>query len=248
MVGSTQTKRTELILLPGMDGTGELFLEFAAALPADLRATTVQYPTDRCLSNSELENFVRAACPATGSFVLLAESYSTPLAIKFAASNPRNLEGLVLVAGFATSPVRGWCRVLGTLLVPLMSHIRIPLFAARLWLVGLNAPPPLLKAVRSAVSSVRPEVLAERLRAVLACEVRAEMGQVAVPVLYLQAKQDRLISVSCVEELRKIKPQMTVVTLKGPHLLLQREPYKAAEMVARFVRSLCSSEEGASRS
>jgi pimeloyl-[acyl-carrier protein] methyl ester esterase len=96
-----------------MDGTGELFSEFAAALPREFETATARYPTERCLSNSELEGFVRAVCPTSGSFVLLAESYSTPLAIKYAVSNPENLEGLVLCAGFATSPVQGWRRFLG---------------------------------------------------------------------------------------------------------------------------------------
>jgi pimeloyl-ACP methyl ester carboxylesterase len=224
-----------------MDGTGELFSEFAAALAGECDIATVRYPTERRLSYSELEGIVQAVCSTSGRFVLLAESYSTPLAIKYAASNPENLEGLVLCAGFATSPMRGWQRLLGWSLAPLMFLIPLPNPAAKFWLVGPGAPPSLLELVRAAVSSVKPKVLAARLRDVLACEVRQEMGDVTVPVLYIQAKQDRLVSASCLDELLRIKPQMTVAALEGPHLLIQREPYKAAETVVTFVRSLCSS-------
>jgi pimeloyl-[acyl-carrier protein] methyl ester esterase len=241
MAVSAQTQRLKLVLLPGMDGTGELFSEFAAALGGEFEIATVRYPTERCLSYSELENFVRAACPISGPFVLLAESFSTPLAIKYAASNPVNLEGLVLCAGFATSPMRGWRRFLCSLFAPLMFRVPLPNLAAKLWLVGPDASPSLMGSVRSAVSSVKPKVLAARLRGVLACEVRPEMGRVTVPVLYLQAKQDRLVSSACLDELLRIKPQMAVAALEGPHLLLQREPYKAAETVAGFVRSLWQS-------
>lgn len=221
-----------------MDGTGRLFKSFIEAFPPGLETVTVQYPADDSLSYPELENFVQAACPISGPFVLLAESFSTPLAIKYAASNPENLEGLVLCAGFATSPVRSWRRFLGSLLAPLMFQVPLPNLAAKLWLVGPDAPPSLLAAVRSAVSSVQSKVLAARLRAVLRCDVRAELGRVAVPILYIQAKQDHLVSASCLEELRRVKPQMCVAELEGPHLLLQRESYKAAEVVTRFVRSL----------
>ena len=238
MAVSTQTQRLKLVLLPGMDGTGELFSEFAAALAGEIEIATVRYPTERCLSYSELEGFVRAACSISGPFVLLAESFSTPLAIKYAASNPENLEGLVLCAGFATSPVQGWRRLLGWLLAPLMFGIPLPNLAAKLWLVGPDGSPSLLAAVRSVVSSVQPKVLAARLRAVLACDVRAELGQVVVPVLYIQAKQDRLVNASCLEELRRIKPQMAVTALQGPHLLLQREPRRTAEVVAVFAQHL----------
>lgn len=221
-----------------MDGTGELFSEFVAALAGQFETKTVRYPTERCLSFSELEGFVRAACSTTGPFVLLAESFSTPLAIQYAASNPVNLAGLVLCAGFATSPVRGWRQLLGRLLAPLLFSIPLPNLPAKLWLVGSEASPSLLATVRAAVSSVQPKVLAARLRAVLACEVRAGLGQVAVPILYIQASQDRLVSASCLEELRRIKPQMAVVVLEGPHLLLQREPRRAAEVVASFAQHL----------
>lgn len=240
---SAQTQRLKLVLLPGMDGTGELFSEFAAALAGEFEIATVRYPTEQCLSYSELEGFVRAACPTSGPFVLLAESYSTPLAIKYAASNPENLEGLVLCAGFATSPMRGWRRFLGWVLAPVMFRIPLPNLAAKCCLVGPNAPPSLLGSVRTAVSSVKPKVLVARLRDVLACEVRPEMGHVTVPVLYLQAKQDRLVRASCLDELRRIKPQMAVVALEGPHLLLQREPHKAAATVVQFVRSQCPSRD-----
>ena len=168
--------------------------------------------------------------------MLLAESFSTPLAIKYAASNPEHLEKLVLCAGFATSPVRSWRRFLGSLLAPLMFCVPLPNLAAKLWLVGSDASPSLLAAVRSAVSSVQSKVLAARLRAVLGCDVRAELSRVAVPILYIQAKQDRLVSASCLEELRRIKPQMAVTVLEGPHLLLQREPRRAAEVVAAFAQ------------
>jgi pimeloyl-ACP methyl ester carboxylesterase len=115
----------KLVLLPGMDGTGSLFADFVDALPKSFNAVTVRYPTEQCLSYSDLEDLVRAACPISGPFVLLAESFSTPLAIKYAATNPNNLEGVVLCAGFATSPVRGWRRFLGSLLAPLVFHIPI---------------------------------------------------------------------------------------------------------------------------
>ena len=227
----------KLVLLPGMDGTGELFSEFIAALPEPFEAVAVSYPTERYLPYSELENFVRAACPLSEPYMLVAESFSTPLAIQYAATNPANLEGLVLCAGFATSPVKGWRRFLGSLLAPLVFCIPLPNLAAKLWLVGADAPTSLLTAVRHAISSVQPGVLAGRLRAVLASDVRGAVGRIGVPILYIRAEQDRLVSGLCVEELRQIRPEMSVAVLAGPHLLLQRWPQRAAEAVVRFIRS-----------
>jgi hypothetical protein len=82
---------TKLVLLPGLDGTGVLFADFVAALSKELQTATVRYPLERCLSYSELEGLVRAAWSISEPFMLLAESFSTPLAIKDAASNLVNL-------------------------------------------------------------------------------------------------------------------------------------------------------------
>jgi pimeloyl-ACP methyl ester carboxylesterase len=69
----------------------------------------------------------------------------------------------------------------------------------------------------------------------------ADLSRVAVPILYLQAKQDRLVGASSLEDIRRIKPHVKVETIDGPHLLIQREPRLTAELVARFVDNLLTS-------
>jgi len=230
-----------LVLLPGMDGTGELFSEFIAALPPLCETVIVRYPTEEPHSYQELEQIVRAAWPVSEPFILVAESFSTPLAIQYAATHPANLAGLVLCVGFAASPVRGWRRLLGSLLAPLLLRVPLPNFAAKLWLVGPDPSGALLIAVERAISSVQPRVLAARLRAVLTCDVRADLNDIEVPILYLQANGDRLVAASCLETIQRIKPDVKVVSLDGPHLLLQRKPQITAEAVVEFARSCCPS-------
>jgi pimeloyl-[acyl-carrier protein] methyl ester esterase len=221
-----------------MDGTGNLFADFVKGLPGSFETEVVRYPNDYCLSYPNLMNFVRSAGPVSEPFVLVAESFSTPLAIQFAATKPPNLKGLVLCAGFASSPLRGWRCLLGSLFSPFVFRLPLSDFAAKLWLVGPSASPALLSAVKSAISSVQPRVLSARLRAVLNCDARKELTQVAVPILYLQAQQDRLVPASSLEEIRRIKPQTFVAEFSGPHLLFQREPQQTAEIVAKFIRQL----------
>jgi pimeloyl-[acyl-carrier protein] methyl ester esterase len=198
----------------------------------------VRYPTDRSLSYSQLTTFIRSATSMSEPFVLVAESFSTPLAIQYAAKNPPNLKGLVICAGFVTSPSKGWHRFIYSFLAPILFSVTLPESAARRLLVGPDASPQLVASVRSAVASVKPKVLSARVRAILACDAREELGQITVPILYLQAEQDRLVGRSCLEEIRRIKPQAAVTVIPGPHLLLQREPQCAADAVARYVRQL----------
>lgn len=231
-------KALRLVLLPGMDGTGDLFGDFVAALPSSVEAETVRYPAGDCLSYAELEPLVRAALPVSEPFLLVAESFSTPLAIRCAASSPKNLKGLVLCAGFATSPVRGWRRWVYALLAPILFRIKLSKTAARLFLVGKGAPDTLVAAVMAAVSSVQPKVLSGRLSEVLDCDVRGELRRVVVPILYIRAKQDRLVPASHLDEVRQIEPKVVEAAIDGPHLLFQSKPQKTAEIVVEFVRQL----------
>jgi pimeloyl-ACP methyl ester carboxylesterase len=182
--------------------------------------------------------YVGSAIPSSEPFVLLAESFSTPLAIECAAANPPNLKALVICAGFARRPARGPLRFAASLLAPLLFRFRVPNFALELLLVGREVPPSLLNEVRAAISSVQPEVLSGRLRVVLRCDVRPALRKVSIPILYIQAGQDRLVPASCLREIRQIQPGTEAVVVDGPHLILQREPRRVAEVVKRFVRQL----------
>lgn len=225
-----------LVLLPGLDGTGDLFAPFMASLPKQIATVVVRYPGNQSLSYPQILDLVQSSLPPADPFVLLAESFSTPVAIQCAAKNPPNLNGLILCAGFASSPAHGWRRFIGSSFAPPAFRLPLPKFVVSRMLLGLDPPAPLLALVRDAIRSVNPSVLSTRLRAVLACDVRAELAQVAAPILYLNASQDRLVPQSCLEEIKRITPQVEIAAIAGPHLLLQREPQRAAHAVADFVQ------------
>lgn len=222
-----------------MDGTGKLFRDFVDALPAEFEALTVSYPPDRCMPYSSLLPMVLDSCPKDEPFVILAESFSTPLAILCGARNLPNLSGVVICAGFATSPVKGWRRWVCGLLTPLFFRIPLPEIAVRRWLLGEDAPLSLLDSARVTISSVHPKVLVKRLGAVLACNTLDALSRVSVPMLYIQAAKDRIVGVRCLEEMLQIRPDLKVERIDGPHLLVQRRPQRVAETAARFILTVC---------
>ena len=224
-----------IVLLPGMHGTEELFSEFMKAIPEPKHIEGVYYPTDISLSYEKLLKIIQSFVPASDPYFLLAESFSTPVAIQFAATRPFNLKGLILCAGFASSPMTGLGRIAASALAPLLFRLPVFEFAINRFLIGPNPPESLQAAVRAAISSVRPTVLTARLRAVLSCDTREALSHVAVPILYIQATKDKVVAKSCREEIQRIKPDIRVASINGPHLVLQREPQKSADAVTLFV-------------
>ena len=92
-------------LLPGMDGTGDLFRPFIDSLPSNFSPTIVSYPRDRIAGYEELGNYLSDAVPREAPYVVVAESFSGPVAVEHAAKQPSNLEALILIGSFVSNPL-----------------------------------------------------------------------------------------------------------------------------------------------
>jgi pimeloyl-ACP methyl ester carboxylesterase len=114
---------TTLVLLPGLDGTGELFAPFVEALTGiDVRV--IAYPADRAMTYAEHEAFVRDKLPRDEDYFLLAESFSGPIGISIAASTPPRLRGLILCCSFASNPLPRFSPL--SKVVSMLPAVRLP--------------------------------------------------------------------------------------------------------------------------
>jgi pimeloyl-ACP methyl ester carboxylesterase len=232
----------KLVLLPGLHGTGDLFDPLLEALPSSLEPIVVSYPRDRELTGAELIAFVRSHLPLNDPYVLLGESFSSLLATQIAATHPANLRALVLSAGFASCPLRGILRIGMAAALRCLPRselaVCLPSFLIRRFFAGPGAPESIVRKVQSTVASVHLGVLLSRLRYIDRHDVRAELAQVTVPLLYLQAAADRTVPWQSLEEILAVKPDVTVVRIDGPHLLLQCEAQKSSQAIADFLEHL----------
>jgi pimeloyl-[acyl-carrier protein] methyl ester esterase len=231
-------ERLKLVLLPGMDGSGDLFTDFLKFLPAWVTAQVVSYPADRKLSYSQLQRGVESVLPTSEPFVLLAESFSTPLAVNLAATHPKNLKVLIICGGFVSTPAKGITRWIAFLVSPILFRFTAPERLLRKYMLGFTASPELLRKVRSVLSKVSPGVMAHRLRVALACSSRKELSQVSIPLLYISGTDDRLIRRRSIEEIRDAKPDTCFLGIEGPHLIVQTQPRKVAEALGCFLREM----------
>src|SRR5688500_10831267 len=90
-------------MLPGLDGTGKLFQPLISALPKYLEPVVISYPQVVSLDYAALAELVRKQLP-DDRFVLLAESFSGPIALAASALKPEHLVAIVLCTTFVSSP------------------------------------------------------------------------------------------------------------------------------------------------
>jgi pimeloyl-ACP methyl ester carboxylesterase len=222
----------KLVLIPGLDGTGDLFAPFVAAL-VGVDTRVISYPPDRSMSYAEHEAHVRERLPKDGDYALLAESFSGPVGIAIAASAPPGLKGLILCCSFASNPLP----VFGPLsrLIAVFPAMKIPpaLFAP--FLYAGHATTELRRAHAQAMAKVSASTLRARVSAILAVDCCALLRRVRVPMLYMLARADRLVPRSASQKIERILPDIQTVEFDAPHFLLQTRPELAAVRVKSFI-------------
>lgn len=92
--------------------------------------------------------------------------------------------------------------------------------------------------LRDALGKVPPAVFRARLRGVVSVDVRAQAQALQMPVLYLQAENDRLVPPSALVDAERCFESIRARIFRAPHCLLQVVPAEAAELVADFIEQI----------
>jgi pimeloyl-ACP methyl ester carboxylesterase len=222
-----------LVLLPGMDGTGIFFEDFAAVAQPEFGPIIVRYPDDPSRGYAGLEPVARAALPRDKPFLILGESFSGPIAISIAASNPPGLVGLVLCVTFACNPHP--LLPLTTAILKPFPPVRLPSFIQHRNLFGEYDSPRLRAKLRGVRAVVSQKTLKARLEAVASVDVSEQLRRITVPTLDLRATHDRVVSCASGDHIRKVLPQVELAELDAPHLMLQTVPQESLAAIRRFV-------------
>jgi pimeloyl-ACP methyl ester carboxylesterase len=223
----------KICILPGLDGTGLLLTEVEAVLARENAVSLIRYPTDIYRYDSLLK-WVEDAVPDE-DFIVVAESFSGPLAIMLASQKPRGLRGVVFVATFARSPIRlpsKFARIARVLPVrsTFLTWLVQPL------LMGQWSSKAFSQQFRRALRLVPAKTIAGRLEEVLKVDVREHLQKLPSPFIYLQATRDRLIP-SKISRDFDFAPD-TIFKINGPHFLLQSKADTAAACISTFIAHL----------
>ncbi len=222
----------KIFILPGLDGTAQLLSEIVELLGVKHEVTAVRYEPDlhRYL---DLKPRIEALLPDE-DYIIVAESFSGPLATMIAADDRSGLRGVVFVATFAQTPIR--VPEILTYLVDIAlvkSHLLAKL--GQPLLIGRWATPEFAERFQKVMKGVPASTIGGRLREVLRINVTGQLSSLKVPSIYLSATNDRLIPSSMASEFNRRSNSVFEIT--GPHFLLQANPKEAAKHILDFAAS-----------
>ena len=227
-------EKTAIVLLPGMDGTGELLRPLAKLLSTYRPVQLISYPVDRFLNYDQLISYVRGCLP-NDRFVILGESFSGPLAIEIAATDSR-VDGLVLASSFARHPLPAQFALFARLLD--LRWIPTTLVAAAL--MGSTATPTLKEHLRQILATLPRDIIRGRALEVLRVDKRDRLSEIKCPLLCLHGRSDRLVGKRHVDEIVTLRPGCQVRWLDSSHMLLATDTDRAASVIEDFCEHLHS--------
>lgn len=224
----------KIVLLPGMDGTGELFREVLAELyPLD--AHCLPLPSEGPQDYERLSTTLESSLP-NEEFILVAESFSGGIAAHLSTKCLPNLKAIIFVASFLSAPRKITAYIASFL--PLQRLTNFPFFnmICRSVFLGRNASNSKIDAFKRVLLSVPQGVLESRLKVIAAS--RYSGFETSLPSVYIGATNDMLVSSSKRAEFRVAYPKISFVEVEGPHFILQAQPKKGAAAIAGAVHLL----------
>ena len=224
--------KQKLVLIPGMDGTGELFAPLLAEL-SNLECLVIPLPAAGAQDYATLVQKIHAELP-TEPCVLLGESFAGPIAAQLSALP--QVKAVIFVATFLSAPSRlllslaRWLPISGMMRLPGANGV------LRALMLGRGASGPLLKQFKTVVEQVDDQTLKNRMAAMQTLDPQLEL--VNKPAIYLQPAHDRLVAKSKAAAFKQHFPAIQIQAIAGPHFILQSKPKQTAVLIKNFLNQV----------
>lgn len=186
-----------VVLVPGMDGTGQLFYRQVPLLAGAYRVATYALRHDaRSMDQlvADLAAVVDAAAPRTGRAIIVGESFGGALSMSFALAHPEKVQSLVVLNSFPYFAPQFRLRLgywgLSALPWGTMSLIRrLTVFRMH----SRHTHREELKKFLALTAAASREGYLGRLKLLMRYDVRERLRELVPPTLFLAADQDHLV-------------------------------------------------------
>ncbi len=227
--------RTNLVLLPGLDGTGIFFGPLLRHLASWIEPVVITYPASGNNDYKDLLPIVMNKVKDLKSFVILGSSFGGPLALMVASQCASRVSGVILCGSFVTPPRPGLVPFRFAISAPLIALVRA-LRRTRLLMPGY-ATTEFRRAKVLTWKMVNARVLASRSRAALSVDVRPQLRECRARLMYLVSTRDEVVSRDSLAEILEIAPQTQVEEVEGPHFALFLNPVHSSTCIEDFLRA-----------
>ncbi len=217
----------KMILLPGMDGSGNLFSSMLAYMPAEYGAKV--YPLSKDSNQSIEAHVARLVSELAGQdVVLVAESFSGRIAYELCFTEVR-VHHVVFIASFLSKP-SVLANVAPFLPVWFLRKPPLPSFWLSWLCFGHGKQQACLNEVFRSLNSVPSAALKSRLRVM--AHMQAPKRKTSVSCTYIRALRDRLITTQAESIIEQVFTCTEYFSIDCGHFVAQGEPEACGRIIA----------------
>ena len=230
----TNQNKRNLILLPGLDGTGALFDDLVDQLEEKFHIICLSYPSNQHCSLDDLAQMVKDKMPDPQNTIILAESFSGLVALTLLEKLLIHPKGIIFGMCFVEPPFKALLRVVSKIPIKHIPWIHIPDAMYRKFCLGNSATKQQVKNLQKVLSKVNPGVIFQRLRLIETFRIPDQSKNWDIPCGYIQATMDRLISYKAAFWFSQNFQSFSLKTIPGPHFLMQSQAEQCATYILDF--------------
>jgi pimeloyl-[acyl-carrier protein] methyl ester esterase len=226
----------QCLLLPGLDGTGNLLRHFVEMTPASLSCEVIAYQ-ESFVNLDDYINVVKARLSTKTKIVLIAESFSGPIATHVASRYPEQVAGIIFAASFVNPPHPVLLNIASVMPTPAFGAMRTSL--VNHFCVNGMREKNVINEASAVVGELASAVIKRRLM-LLGSLAKLAHAQIDIPVLSLRATQDRLITQEATSSITTTFPKTISIDVDSPHFLLQACPQECWRHIEKFAANYCA--------
>ena len=230
----TNSKKTNLILLPGLDGTGILFNDLVDQLGENFQIERVSYPSTVRCSLEELAQLVKDRMTDPQNTLILAESFSGLVGLTLLRELPVPPKGIIFSACFVIPPLKALLRVVKNIPIRQIPWGYIPHAIFRKFCLGNSATKEQVENLKQVLSEVDPRGIFQRLGLIESFDIPDISEKFKTPCVYFQAINDRLIANDAAIWFSRNFEPFSLEKIPGPHFLLQTQAKLCAKSILAF--------------
>lgn len=220
----------QLVLLPGMDGTGELFAPLLPYL-SEINVKIIPLPQSGEQNYPALASYVKSELPYD-DIVLVAESFSGPIAAILAQNTSIKIKGIIFVASFLSPPSQLLLKLASFMPVKTLAKLPLAKHAYRYLFLGENAHNSLVNLFQEVLLQLPSTIIKSRLHTMRTLHWRGL--NIALPAIYILPLSDRLVAPRKSLECKKYCNDLQLMKVDGPHFILQAQPQACATIILNF--------------
>ncbi|WNC69137.1 hypothetical protein RI845_03025 [Thalassotalea nanhaiensis] len=215
----------KLILLPGLDGTGNLFKALLEVLPNHITYQVIPL-SDECLNYSEQASQIANQID-TDEIIILAESYSGKIVYELCKLD-LNIKHIIFAASFISRPslISKFSSLLPIILI---KKKFIPnQILSKLFFDSYNMSNSVSEVFES-LNKVSNETLSSRLS--LVSSLDEPNDRFAVKATYIRPSNDLFVMPECIKPIKSTFQHLEVINVSGGHFILQSNPERCSEII-----------------